>query len=106
MKNKIIKIGAVCILTMSLGCTQMLNVKAEHVHNSYPRFSRIARTITTPHQYATAVNHDKNGNVVGFQYGTCYVSQQFHEYEYVCIDCGMVTGQAPTRTVTVHSVNH
>ena len=69
-------------------------------------FAGTVSSVTTTHQYVTAVNHDKYGNIVGYQYGTCYVTQYFDSYNYVCQYCGAITGQAPQQVRVVHSVNH
>lgn len=105
MTNKVKKVAAILLLTVSLCGTVLTVHAAEHVHDSYETFAGTIRSVNSTHQYVTAVNHDKNGNIVGYQYGTCTVTTSLNQYNYVCHICGQVTGST-TRTVTSHSVSH
>lgn len=107
MKNKVKKLVAAVLLDVTL-CGGMLTAQAAssgHVHNSYQTYAGTIRSVNSTHQYVTAINRDTRGNIVGYRYGTCIVTTYLDKYNYVCHDCGTVTGST-TKTRVGHSVHH
>lgn len=111
MKRKVKKLVALVLLGMLVCGGAMtaqaasVSTQAAHVHQSYQTFAGTIRSTNTTHQYVTAINYDHNGNVVGYVYGTCIVTTHLDSYNYVCWECGAVTGST-TRTRVTHSVSH
>ncbi len=111
MKGKVKKLVALVLLgTMVSGGAMTaqaasVSTQAAHVHRSYETFAGTIRSTSTTHQYVTAINYDHNGNVVGYRYGTCIVTTYLDSYNYVCWECGAVTGGL-TKTRVTHSVSH
>lgn len=111
MKGKVKKLVALVLLGMLVSGGAMtaqaasLSTQAVHVHHSQETFAGTIRSVNATHEYATAINYDHNGNVVGYRYGTCIVTTNLNSYNYVCWECSTVTGSA-TKTIVTHSVAH